>query len=78
MSQRDALPPAQARVLAYLERSFPDAHSARDAAGRLGMDVPTALAALQALHRLGYARPGPGAPTGTPEAEGYEAVTAPR
>jgi DNA-binding MarR family transcriptional regulator len=74
MSQRADLSPAQARVLAHLERVFPAACSAEDAAADLDLSVSAALATLETLRRLGYARFGQGAPAGTPAAAVYEAT----
>ena len=62
-------------MLAHLQRIFPEARSAADLATPLDLAVPAVLAALHALRRRGYVRPGPGAPAGRPEAEPYEATT---
>lgn len=72
MTQRDALTPEQTRVLAHLERAYPDARSARDVAEALGLDVLDALPALWTLRRLGFARLRPGEPDARPEVAEYE------
>ena len=78
MSQRVDLTPEQPRVLAHLERIFPEARSAADLAPPLDLAVPAVVAALQALRRRGDVCLGPGAPAGRPETEVYEATTKPR
>jgi DNA-binding MarR family transcriptional regulator len=73
MSQLNVLTPEQARVRAYLERFTSVSHSAEDVARYFGMDVHTAMVALQELRRRGYARRGPATTNETGETELYDA-----
>jgi DNA-binding MarR family transcriptional regulator len=78
MSQLNVLTREQARVRALLERYPRVSHSAVDVARHLGMDVRTAVVALQELRRRGYARRGPASADATDETELYDpAATGP-
>jgi DNA-binding MarR family transcriptional regulator len=78
VSQAAGLTPPQARVLRRLEEVFPHYRSAEELATELGVDVRSALGALQALVGRGYARRGPLSLGETDEAEIYQATTTPR
>jgi DNA-binding MarR family transcriptional regulator len=72
MSQRNVLTREQARVRAYLGRYPSVSHSAVDVAAYFGMDVRTAVVALQELRRRGYARRGPARANETDETALYD------
>jgi DNA-binding MarR family transcriptional regulator len=72
MSQLNVLTREQARVRALLERYPHVSHSAVDVARYFGLDVRTAVVALQELRRRGYARRGPAIPDETAETALYD------